>query len=231
MDASRVFARLREAGYSGVEMVGASRRECAREAGLELVNLAGPGMREGLNDVRTHSQLLPALRDSIREAEVEGIGQVIVFTGNRGDRSDTDGIAACVAGLTELAPVAEAAEVTLTLEVLNPIDHPDYHACRSEVALEIVRRVNSPWVKVLYDQYHMQRAGEDPYSIVAAHLSHIAHLHIAHAPGRTIPTAAEGEFIQSIRKSGYAGYVGLEFVVPPGTDPIEEYVSAAALFK
>lgn len=229
MDAHRVFATLRDAGFAGVEMVAPQRRAAAIDAGLELVNLAAPGMTAGLNNRANHPNLLPAIRQTLSEAEADGIGQVIVFSGNKGNISDTDGKAATIDALTALAADAEKAEVTLTLEVLNPFDHPDYHASNSAFAFDIISAVNSPWVKVLYDQYHMQRVGEDPLKTITTHLPHIGHLHFAKSPSRTRIDTDEAKLIRKLRISGYAGYVGLEFVVPPNLDPVAEYAAAIRL--
>jgi hydroxypyruvate isomerase len=51
------------------------------------------------------------------------------MSGNRRGRTEPEGIAACVEGLREIAPIAERHGVTLCLEMLNStVDHADYDA-------------------------------------------------------------------------------------------------------
>ena len=72
-----------------------------------------------------------------------------------------------VKGLVTLSSAAEAAGVTLLLEPLNTVlDHRGCFLDNSAVGLEIVRRVSSPNVKLLYDIYHMSMMGEDALTVI-----------------------------------------------------------------
>ncbi len=82
-DSGSYYDHLNDIGYDGVEMVNPLRWEKARAAGLQIVNMSGPGMTTGLTRRETHAELLPALRDVIATAGANGIPQVIIFSGNR----------------------------------------------------------------------------------------------------------------------------------------------------
>ena len=82
---------------------------------------------------------------------------VITFSGNRGGMSDEDGARNTVAGLNRVKRIAEDHGVTICMELLNSKrDHADYMCDRSTWGVQVVKEVNSPNVKLLYDIYHMQ---------------------------------------------------------------------------
>jgi hydroxypyruvate isomerase len=56
--------------------------------------------------------------------------------GNRRGRSDAEGIANCVAGLSRVAPVAEAHGFTVCVSSNSKVDHTDYQG----VTLRSARR-------------------------------------------------------------------------------------------
>ena len=79
------------------------------------------------------------------------------FSGNREGMDDQEGLKNCVAGLKKIAGYAEQKKVTVCLEFLNSHDHKDYMADSTKWCVELVHRVGSPRVKVLYDIYHAAR--------------------------------------------------------------------------
>lgn len=232
VDPAAHYVRLKSLGFAGVEMVAPANRAAARAAGLEIINLSGPGMQHGLNRRANHATLLPQIRDCIAEAAANSIGQVIVFSGNRDGQADAQGQAACIEALRLLATDAVKAGVTLVLEMLNGFDHADYQADRSAFGFAVIDAVKSPAVRVLYDIYHMARMGDDPLRDIIGHLHVISHLHCAESPRRTMPKAtgeiAYRDLYQRLTAAGYCGYWGLEFI--PGSDVYGELAAAAAVF-
>ncbi|MEK7413817.1 MAG: sugar phosphate isomerase/epimerase family protein [Planctomycetota bacterium] len=224
------YARLKALGYGAVEMVAPENRATARDAGLQILNLAAPGMQQGLNHRAHHATLIPAIRDCISEAADAGIPQVIVFSGNRAGLSDGEGQANCIEALRMLAPEAVQAKVTLVIEMLNSFSHQDYQADRSAYGFAVAQAVASPAVKVLYDIYHMVRMGDDPVADIGGNLSLVAHLHLADVPKRTVPQAdgkiAYRELTRQLLTIGYTGWWGMEFV--PGGDVYAELEQAVA---
>ena len=187
--ADEYYRRLRDIGISAVEMTPTERWQSARDAGLPIIDIGAPGMPRGINNAANHAVLLPQLRDAISGAGEAGIPQLIIFSGNREGRSDAEGAADCITALRTLAPAAEAAGIILLFEVLSSLDHPDYQADHTAFGVEVVRGVQSPAVKLLYDAYHMFRMGEDVLADVLAHLDIIGHIHLAQSPRRTAPLA------------------------------------------
>jgi hydroxypyruvate isomerase len=232
LDPARYYATLADIGYAAVEMARSEHWPLARAAGRELLNIAAPARDWGLNDVAEHARLLPVLCGAISVAAEAGIPNVIVFSGNRRGSSDAAGIESCVRGLDAVAGDAADASVTLLFELLNAIDHPDYHAASSQFVFEVVRRVASPAVRVLYDVYHATRTGEAVEQDLVRHHDLIGHIHVAGFPGRGFP--GEGQeidyerLIRTARLAGYRGYCGQEFV--PGADALAELREAYGLF-
>ena len=230
--AEHYYGRLKEIGYAGVEMVEPERWAAAKAAGLEIVNMSGPGMQDGLNRVENHEKLLAEIREAIATAAQNGIGHVIIFSGNRNGQDDEEGKANCVTAIKQLVPDAEKAGVTLVFEMLNMHDHPDYQADRSAFGFDIIKAVGSPSVKVLYDIYHMYRMGDDVVKDITENLDIIAHIHVAGSPKRDFPGADQQidypAIIKAIKAAGDQGYWGQEWL--PGEDVLDELAKAYEVF-
>ncbi|MCU0491373.1 MAG: TIM barrel protein [Chloroflexaceae bacterium] len=123
--------------------------------------------------------------------------------------------ASLVAGLREAAVLAADADVTLLLEPLNAIDHPGSFLTSSDEGFAIVREVNSPNVRLLFDVYHQQISEGNLSQRITQNLDLIGHFHIADVPGRHEPGTGEINYdhlFWLLREQGYKGYVGLEYI-------------------
>ena len=116
--------------------------------------------------------------------------------------------------LKELAPVAEKNDISLVLEPLNTrVDHPGYFLTSSEVGFEIIRNVDHPRIKLLFDAYHLRAMGEDVVKSARENLSWIGHVHVADEPGRHEPGTGSlpfHELLGVLKDGGYSGFVGFE---------------------
>ena len=233
MEPQAYYAAIAAAGYVGAEMVGPDRREVARAAGLELVNVCAAGMDVGLNFTENHDALIPQIRETIQEAGADGIKQVIVFSGFRNGLDDATGIANCAGGLAQLVDDAETADVVLTFEMLCSPNHGDYHASASSFGYEVVRAVNSPRVRALYDIYHQARTGEDHYLTLVPNLNLVGHLHVAGSPNRDFPGPDQeidyAPLVKAVQAAGYDGYWGMEFSATGNA--LAEALATAELFR
>jgi hydroxypyruvate isomerase len=126
-----------------------------------------------------------------------------------------------VDGLKEAAPLLESGEITLVIEPLNElVDHPGYYLVRSDEAFEIVGKVGSDRVKVVYDIYHQQISEGQLIANITSNIDKIAHFHAAGNPGRHELPRGELDYrsiFAAIAQTDYDGYVGLEYwpVDPP----------------
>jgi len=120
-----------------------------------------------------------------------------------------------IAGLKEVAPLLEEAEVVLVIEPLNTrIDHKGYYLWDADEAFEIVDKVGSANIKVLFDIYHQQIMQGDLIRRIEANIDKIGHFHAAGNPGREELFKGEinyAEVTRAIDNAGYEGYIGLEY--------------------
>lgn len=108
-----------------------------------------------------------------------------------------------------------AASFTLLLEPLNTaLDHRGCFLNHSAPGVEIVRRVDSPRVKLLYDIYHMSMMNEDVLTEIDRNLDWIGYFHVADLPGRHQPGTGKIDY-QAVnallRRAQYEGFIGMEF--------------------
>jgi hydroxypyruvate isomerase len=132
-----------------------------------------------------------------------------------------------VARLAWAAPRVADAGAALVLEALNPLDFPRYgiHHVREAVALVRRAREQTPApIGILFDIYHVVRAGDDPLAELAAAGREVGHVQVADVPGRGRPGSGAipfDAFLAALDRSGYPGYVGLEYV--PSADPVDTF--------
>jgi hydroxypyruvate isomerase len=124
-------------------------------------------------------------------------------------------LAGYTAGLMRMAPLLEAANVTALVEPFNRVNHLNHLLNGSQPALPMVRSVNSPRVKLLWDFYHMQLEDGDLIEKFNAGFDQIAHVQIGDVPGRHQPGTGEvnhTNLLRAVRAAGYRGQIGLEFM-------------------
>ena len=120
-----------------------------------------------------------------------------------------------VDGLKVCAPMLEEEGITLVIEPLNThVNHKGYYLYSSHEAFEIVDKVGSGNVKVLYDIYHQQIMEGNLISTIRNNIDKIGYFHAAGNPGRNELYYGEinyMEVLKAIRETGYNGYIGLEY--------------------
>jgi hydroxypyruvate isomerase len=105
------------------------------------------------------------------------------FHGNRNGLDDRIGAEVTASTLARVAKRAEEAGVQLVLETLNSkVDHPDYMGDSTAWCVDVVKAVNSPAVKVLYDIYHMQVMEGNVIQTIRDNIQYIGHFHTAGCP-------------------------------------------------
>ena len=118
------------------------------------------------------------------------------------------------------------------MELLNSkVDHPDYQCDKTPWGVEVMKRVDSPRVKLLYDIYHMQIMEGDVIRTIRDNIPYIAHFHTGGNPGRhEIDETQELNYrpiAEAILELGFNGYFAHEFI--PERDPITSLREAAKL--
>jgi hydroxypyruvate isomerase len=225
---------LRDMGLGAIDLLEEEDWETARDNGLVCsMAYGGAGtITDGLSVRANHDEIVENLKRSLPKAARLGLPNVITFFGNRRGMTDAEAISSCVAGLNRVKGLAEDNGVTLCVELLNSkVDHRDYLGDRTWFGLEVVRSVESPRVRLLYDIYHMQIMEGDIIRTIRENHEWIAHYHTGGVPGRhELDETQELNWrtvCGAIADTGFQGYVAHEFV--PTRDPLESLRQAVAL--
>lgn len=113
-----------------------------------------------------------------------------------------------------LAPIAEKNGITLVLEALNTqIDHVGNFLAYTKDSTDLIEIVNSDFIKVLYDVYHMQINEGNIIATISKYIKSIGYIHIADVPGRNEPGVGEINYknvMGTLRKLNYKGIIGFE---------------------
>jgi hydroxypyruvate isomerase len=225
VDPRRFFATAKQIGYAAMELLPRDLWDVARDEGLVIASHGGHvSLTDGLNRRENHNHIEDEINEMLEQAVKYQIPNLIVFSGNRRGLSDTEGAENTIEGLRRVAPAAEAKGITLVMELLNSkVDHHDYQCDHTSWGVQVIKRVNSPRVKLLYDIYHMQIMEGDIMRTLRENIGFIGHIHTAGNPGRADMDQTQELYypaiVRTIVEAGYAGYVGHEFV--PKGDPVE----------
>lgn len=159
--------------------------------------------------------IVQAFKETAEAAKKLGTPTVVMITGDeRSEVSREVQAENCVKALRTVAPIAEDAGLTVALEPLNRlVDHRGYFLNRSDEAFRIIKEVDSPAVKVLFDVYHQQITEGNLIRNITENIDLIGHMHIADNPGRNEPGSGEINYpnvLSAIKSSGYGGWIAFE---------------------
>jgi hydroxypyruvate isomerase len=228
------YKAVADLGLPAVDLLEEDQWTVAKEFGLVCSMGYGGGgtIPDGLNVKANHDKIVAGLTAALPKAAKLGVPNLITFFGNRRGMADAEAIANCVAALNRLKKPAEDNGVTICVELLNSkVNHPDYHGDKTPFGLEVVKAVESPRVKLLYDIYHMQIMEGDVIATIRQHHQWIAHYHTGGVPGRhELDDTQElnwAAVCRAIVDTGFTGYVAHEFV--PVRDPLASLREAVIL--
>jgi hydroxypyruvate isomerase len=187
---------------------------------------------QGMNNPAYQPMCIEKIRKSIDNNAEAGFPSVITFTGHAktdaGTISPEDGIKNCVNGYKKIIGHAEKKGVNLCIEILNSRDpvemkgHPGYQGDHTDYCIEIIKKVGSERMKILFDIYHVQIMDGDIIRRIKEYADYIGHYHTAGVPGRNeIDGTQEVNYaavMEAILETGYKGYVSHEYI--PTRDPL-----------
>jgi hydroxypyruvate isomerase len=220
-------------GLKGIDLIGPADWPTVKKYGLIPTMTGGGGtIANACNRKDLHDKLEKEFQENIPRAAENGVPNVITFSGNRQGMSDGEGLENTVIMLNRVKGLAEKHGVTICLELLNSkVDHKDYMCDHTAWGVEVVKRVNSPRVKLLYDIYHMQIMEGDIIRTIRDNIQHLAHFHTGGNPGRNELDDTQELNWRTIAKAiadlGFSGYFAHEFV--PKRDPLKSLREAALL--
>jgi hydroxypyruvate isomerase len=225
-------AAAKRMGLVGIDLVSPKDFPTLKQHGLICTMTGSHRLTDGLCDPKYRDAALQSINTAIEAMSSAGWTNVICFSGNRRGIDDRTGLNNCVEALKEIVPVAEKAGVTLHVELLNSkVNHKDYMCDHSAWGIELVKRVGSKNVKLLYDIYHMQIMEGDVIRTIEESHEYFGHYHTGGNPGRhELDDTQELNYkaiARAIADTGFTGYVAHEFV--PTRDPLTSLAEAVAL--
>jgi hydroxypyruvate isomerase len=224
-DSCREAQRL---GITGFDLIGPADWPLLRRYGITpSMYPLGPGgtIQEALNRTENHARLEASLHAAIDEAAAANVPNIITFSGNRRGMGDKVGADNCVVFLDKVKAHAEDKGVTICMELLNSkVNHRDYMFDHMPWGVDVMKRVNSPRVKILYDIYHAQIMDGDVVRTINDNIQWIGHFHTGGNPGRhEIDETQELNYrfiVQAIVDKGFTGFLTHEYSPTAGNDPI-----------
>lgn len=232
-----------KAGLQSVELVG--EHESWTDADIARVKKLTRSMKLGIDTIsstpnwkkKSISMLDPAQRagllDEVRRqlvfAQKLEIPMALLMSGDTiPGRAHAEQWASMVEGAKRCADIAEKAKVTLIVEPLNTkVNHKGYFLDNCVDGLRLIKEVNHPRLRLLFDIYHEQVQVGDVIRSLQAAAEYVSVFHVADNPGRNDPGTGEMNYAniyRAIRKSGYQGYITMEYL--PLGDPVQSLVKA-----
>ena len=219
------------AGLQSVELVGehvnwtegetARYKKLARSFGLGIDTIiATPDWKK-----RPVSMVNPAHRDAfladvrraLEFAKTLEVPQIILMSGD-----EIAGVprqaqwASLVEGARRAGELAATSDVTLIVEPLNSkVNHQGFFLTSCVDGLRLVKEVDHPKVRLLFDLYHEQVQVGDVTRTAVEAAGWVAVYHVADNPGRGDPGTGEMNYpsiYKAIQKTGYAGYITMEYL-------------------
>jgi hydroxypyruvate isomerase len=215
------LARVAEAGYRNVELVGEFRkwsdadwkRILARMKTLGIKVDSVAGMKVGFAD--PGDTYLTELKNLVAINERLECKQIILVSGKRVEgAAEGSQHQVCIDTLKQAAEVLKSAGMVAVIEPIDRLENPPIYLDGVTEAFEIVRAVGSPNVKVLYDLYHEQRTHGNLIEKLEKNLDQVELIHIADVPGRHEPGTGEVDYknvYRKLKELKYKGMIAMEF--------------------
>jgi D-psicose/D-tagatose/L-ribulose 3-epimerase len=236
------FAMLKDAGFDGVEIpifdreVDKYAELAARldDIGLEriAVSARGPDDSPISADPAIRAEAVAATRANLDSAKALGAtiicgplgAPLAVFSDAKPTAEEKD---RAVAYLKEIAPYAEDAGVTVALEYLNRFEM--YLTNTAADLAELVRRVDHPRIRMMYDTFHAHIEEKDPAQAIRDCADVLVHVHLSEND-RSTPGAGQvawDETFAALREIGYDGWVAIEAF----SDALPELAGATKIWR
>ncbi len=174
-------------------------------------------LSRGILNAGRNTDFMRSLEESVPVYKTLGASAMIVLIGEK-EKASPENVRKC---LCEARGLCEAENVTLIVECLNNIDRADYSMPYVTPVLDIIKSVESPNIKLLYDIYHQHMMKDFDLRELLDSIDIIGHFHVADCPGRHQPGTGNIDYktiLSEICKSKYDGYIGLEYraTIPDG---------------
>src|SRR5437016_8653556 len=215
--------KVAEAGYQAVELVkefenwtdADFRRANSKNRSLGITFDATAGVWTGIADPRARDKFVADLKNFLPIAEKLECSAIIVLSGNRVEGLSHDAHhEACIEALKRGADLAAKQKAALLLENIDQEENPKYYLTSVAEGFEIIRKVDKPHGKFLYDFFHEQISEGNLIKKLEKNIDQVGLVHIADVPGRHEPGTGEINYTNIFRKLAelkYDRYAAMEF--------------------
>ncbi len=218
-----------EAGYKNVQLIGEYQkwseeewtRALAKSKELGITFDVTAGLRHGVGNPNDREGLLADVRNELPIMQRLNCPAVIIMSGNVvQDMPREVQHQSCIDGLKQAAALVEGKQINgepvrLLLENIDPEENPKYYLTSVAEGFEIIRAVNHPQVRLLYDFFHEQISEGNLIEKLEKNIEYTGLVHIADVPGRHIPGTGEINYDNIYRKLAGLNYrhtVAMEFL-------------------
>jgi len=227
--------KLHSMGYRYVEWKAFPQEEPSLLAGLlaeASLSCHAMGMPEGsLVDPSLHNQFVEQLHQGIEMSQKFGNRLIVCGVGSATQQSHESQLEAMVVGLELCLPLLKKYDRELLIEPRNTrIDNKGYALSRSGDAAAVLKLVEDPHVRLLYNIYHQQISEGNILIRLEKYLPWIGHIRAGGVPGRAELDSGELSFrriFTFLESLGYTGNIGLEYF--PKRPPFEGLESCMML--
>ncbi|MBT2690357.1 TIM barrel protein [Bacillus sp. ISL-47] len=217
--------KARENGFSYVECqfpYDCTIEEIQRELeqnrlSLLLINLLPGNWEKGDRGIAANPRRIEEFRrsvdEAIRYANALKVTNIHCMAGIVSESDQEEANQVYIDNLLYAGSKMAAYGISLLIEPINPFDMPGYFLNDLEQAVEILKIVDLPNVKLQFDFYHIERIHGNPLSIYQKYSNLVEHVQIADHPGRHEPGTGEMNYKNILQhlKDSYKGYIGLEY--------------------
>lgn len=105
-------------------------------------------------------------------------------------------------------------DITILIEPLNKYDAPGYFLNTTHQALEIIKKIDYPNLKLMFDCYHVQLMEGNIVNKLNSMMPFIGHIQFASVPDRGEPESGELSYhfiFKTIQQLNYKGPIGAEY--------------------
>lgn len=180
-------------------------------------------LSEGILNNGSAEDLIRALNESIPIYHELRASAMTVLIGKNSPYNEKN-IYKC---LITVLPLLKKHNINLLIEPLNDIDRPGYSMPYATPVFELLKKINDPHVKLLYDIYHQNMMGDFSMDVIKYNIKYIGHFHMADAPGRHEPGTGNIDYaniLKEISTLDYNGYVGLKYKATKRDDKTLEFL-------
>ena len=223
------FQTVRDNGFDTVELwaVGEEEapalRQMADRFGVSLIGLSGDMTPEGndppMLDYRRQDEYCALVEKTMRIAKVLGATYLHCHSGriqNASGLTSEEMFASMVTALKRLAPVAEREGLVLLVENCETKwDSPGYYLDRAEKVARLIRMVDSPNIRFIYDLYHEQVMAGDLLRTLHENMDIIPYIHISNVPQKCDLEEGEiryGRIAEELSAVAFDGPLGFEVI-------------------